>query len=156
MLLKILCIASLFFAQQNTGTLKGTVTDQLGSLVVGAKVTVRNSRGVMTSATSNSAGIYEFKRLEPGTYELRVVSPGFSVFEQKEIEINARELTTVNAQLEVALEEQQVTVDDRNISTDSDNNQNAIVLRGRELEALPNDPQALASALQETAATTYP
>ena len=81
MLLQILCIASLFFAQQNTGTLKGTVTDQLGSLVVGAKVTVRNSRGVVTSATSNSAGIYEFKRLEPGTYELKVVSPGFSVFE---------------------------------------------------------------------------
>jgi hypothetical protein len=151
MLLQILCIASLFFAQQNTGTLKGTVTDQLGSLVVGAKVTVRNSRGVITSTTSNSTGIYEFKRLEPGTYELRVVSPGFSVFEQKEIEINARELTTVNAQLEVALEEQQVTVDDRNISTDSDNNQNAIVLRGRDLEALPNDPQALAAALQAMA-----
>src|SRR6185503_65070 len=151
MLLKILCIASIVLAQQNTGALKGTVTDQLGSLVVGAKVTVRNARGVVTSATTNSSGIYEFRRLEPGTYELKVVAPGFSVFEQKDIEINARELTTVNAQLEVALEEQQVTVDDRNISTDSDNNQNAIVLRGRDLEALPNDPQALAAALQAMA-----
>ena len=36
------------FAQQSTGALKGTVTDQLGSLVVGAKVTVRNARGVTT------------------------------------------------------------------------------------------------------------
>ena len=78
MLLSILCIASLFLAQQNTGALKGTVTDQLGSLVVGAKVTVRNSRGVVTSSTTNSSGIYEFRRLEPGTYELKVVSPGFS------------------------------------------------------------------------------
>jgi len=156
MLLRIVCIASLFLAQQNTGALKGTVTDQLGSLVIGAKVTVRNSRGVVTTATTNSSGVYEFRRLEPGTYELRVVSPGFSVYEEKEIEIQARELKTVNTQLEVALEDQQVTVDDRNISTDSDNNQNALVLRGRELEALPNDPQALAAALQAMAGPTDP
>jgi hypothetical protein len=157
MLLSILCIASLFLGQQNTtGALKGNVTDQLGSLVVGAKVTMRNSRGVVTSATTNSSGIYEFKRLEPGTYELKIVAPGFSVFEDKEVTITAHELKTLNAQLEVALEDQQVTVDDRNISTDSDNNQNAIVLRGRELEALPNDPQALASALQAMAGPTDP
>src|SRR5215213_4631043 len=156
MLLKIVCIACLVFAQQSTGALKGTVTDQLGSLVVGAKVTVRNSRGVVTTASTNSSGVYEFRRLEPGTYELKVVSPGFSVFEEKEIEIHARELKTFNAQLEVALEDQQVTVDDRNISTDSDNNANAVVLRGRDLEALPNDPQALASALQAMAGPTDP
>ena len=156
MLLRIVCIASLFLAQQNTGALKGTVTDQLGSLVIGAKVTVRSSRGVVTTATTNSAGVYEFKKLEPGTYELKVVSPGFNVYEEKEIEIQVRELKTVNAQLEVALEDQQVTVDDRNISTDSDNNQNALVLRGRELDALPNDPQALASALQAMAGPTDP
>jgi hypothetical protein len=157
MLLSILCIASLFLGQQNTtGALKGNVTDQLGSLVVGAKVTMRNSRGVVTSATTNSSGIYEFKRLEPGTYELKIVAPGFSVFEDKEVTITAHELKTLNAQLEVALADEQVTVDDRNISTDSDNNQNAIVLRGRELEALPNDPQALASALQAMAGPTDP
>ncbi|HKG48451.1 MAG TPA: TonB-dependent receptor [Pyrinomonadaceae bacterium] len=156
MLIRILCIASFFFVQQNTGGLKGTVTDQLGSLVVGAKVTVRNARGVITSATTNSSGVYEFRRLEPGKYELKIVSPGFSVFEQNEVEIQARELKTVNAQLEVALEDQQVTVDDRNISTDSDNNANAVVLRGRDLEALPNDPQALASALQAMAGPTDP
>ena len=156
MLLGILCIASLLFTQQNTGALKGTVTDQLGSLVVGAKVTVRNARGVANTATKNSSGVYEFRRLEPGIYELKIVSPGFSVYEEKEIEIQARELKTVNAQLEVGLEEQQVTVDDRNMSTDSDNNQNALVLRGRELEALPNDPQALAAALQAMAGPADP
>jgi len=156
MLLRIVCIASLLLAQQNTGALKGTVTDQLGSLVIGAKVTLRNARGVVTTAMTNSSGVYEFKRLEPGTYELKVVSPGFSVFEEKEIEIQAHELKTLNAQLEVALEDQQVTVDDRNISTDSDNNQNALVLRGRDLDALPNDPQALAAALQAMAGPTDP
>ena len=143
-------------AQQTTGALKGTVTDQLGSLVVGAKVTMRNARGVVTSATTNSSGVYEFRRLEAGTYEFQVASPGFNVFEEKNVEIRARELKTFDAQLEVAFEEQQVTVDDRNISTDSDNNANAVVLRSRDLEALPNDPQAFLAALQAMAGPADP
>src|ERR1043165_2098427 len=125
-------VAVSVLGQQTTGALKGTVTDQLGSLVVGAKVTVRNARGVITTAATNSSGVYEFRKLEPGTYELKVVSPGFSVYEDKAVEIHARELKTLDAQLEVALEEQQVTVDDRSMSTDSDNNGNAVVLRGRD------------------------
>lgn len=153
-----ICLSSALavVAQQTNGSLKGTVTDQLGSLVVGAKVTIKNARGVMTSATSNSSGIYEFRRVDPGTYELHVIAPGFNVYEQKEVEIQARETTIADAQLTIALEDQQVTVDDRNISTDSDNNANAVVLRSRELEALPNDPQALASALQALAGPPDP
>src|SRR6185503_16661702 len=108
-LLLIFVLASALSAQQNTGSLKGTVTDPMGSLIVGARVTIKNSRGVTTSATSNSSGVYEFRRVEPGNYELHVNAPGFNVFEQKEVEIHARELTTLNAEMTVAFEEQQVT-----------------------------------------------
>src|SRR5688500_7039410 len=155
-ILLICLIAASAVGQQTTGVLRGTITDQLDSLVVGATVTVRNANGVVTSATSNSSGVYEFKRVAPGVYTLKVIAPGFVVFEEKEVEIEARETTTLNAQLSVAFEEQQVTVDDRNISTDSDNNAGAVVLRGRDLEALPNDPQALAAALQSLAGPVDP
>lgn len=143
-------------AQQTTSTLKGTVTDQLDSLVVGATVTLKNANGVVTSATSNSSGVYEFKRLAPGTYDLKIIAPGFNVYEEKSIEIRPRDSHTLNAQLIVAFENQEVTVDDRNISTDSDNNAGAVVLRGRDLEALPNDPQALMAALQALAGPADP
>jgi carboxypeptidase family protein/TonB-dependent receptor-like protein len=153
----LLCaIAAPIAAQQTTGSLKGSVTDQLDSLVVGATVTVKNASGVVTSATTNSSGIYEFRRLAPGTYDLKIIAPGFNVFEEKSIEIKARQAHTLNAQLTVAFEEQQVTVDDRNLSTDSDNNAGAVVLRGRDLEALPNDPQALMAALQALAGPADP
>jgi len=155
-LLLIFALASVVAAQQNTGSLKGTVTDPMGSLVVGARVTIKNSRGGTTSATSNSSGVYEFRRVEPGTYDLHITAPGFNAFDQKEVEIQARETTTLNAELSIAFEEQQVTVDDKNISTDSDNNAGAVVLRGRDLEALPNDPQALMAALQARAEQTDP
>lgn len=143
-------------AQQTTGALKGTVTDQLDSLVVGATVTVKNANGVVTSATSNSSGVYEFKRLAPGAYDLKIIAPGFNVFEEKSIDIKPRETHTFNAQLTVAFENQEVTVDDRNLSTDSDNNAGAVVLRGRDLEALPNDPQSLMAALQALAGPADP
>ncbi|HET9526277.1 MAG TPA: TonB-dependent receptor [Pyrinomonadaceae bacterium] len=152
----ICTLAAPISAQQNTGALRGTVTDQLESLVVGATVTLRNPNGVVTSATTNSSGVYEFKRLLPGSYDLKVIAPGFNVFEEKSVEIRPRETTTLNAQLTVAFEDQQVTVDDRNISTDSDNNAGAVVLRGRDLEALPNDPQALMAALQSLAGPADP
>jgi hypothetical protein len=148
----LLCATAVpILAQQNSGALRGTVTDQLDSLVVEATVTLRNANGVTSSTRTNTAGVYEFKRLAPGSYNLKVIAPGFNVYEEKSVEVQARETTTLNAQLTVAFEEQQVTVDDRNISTDSDNNAGAVVLRGRDLEALPNDPQALMAALQSLA-----
>jgi hypothetical protein len=153
----LLCILAVpVVGQQTHGTVKGTVTDQLESLVVGATVTLRNANGVVVSTTTNSAGSYEFKRLAPGTYSLKVIAPGFNVFEEKSVDVRARETTTVNAQLDVAFEEQQVVVDDRNVSTDADNNAGAVVLRGRDLEALPNDPQALLAALQSLAGPVDP
>src|SRR4029079_992688 len=103
------------------------------------------------SVTTNSVGIYEFKNLRPGLYEIRVVAPGFVAFEQKGITVEARQMTNADVQLSVELEEQQVTVDDRSVSTDADNNANAIVLRSPDLEALPNDPNALAAAIQALA-----
>src|SRR6476646_3739479 len=153
----LLCVlATSVVAQKTSGTLKGTVTDQLDSLVVGATVTARNANGVVTSTTTNSAGIYEFKRLAPGSYVLRVKAPGFEVFEENSVEVRAHETTTLNTQLSVAIDEQQVTVDDRNVSTDPDNNASAVVLRGRDLEALPNDPQALLAVLQSLAGPIDP
>ena len=46
-LLLILALSSALQAQQNTGALKGTVTDPMGSLVAGARVTIKNTRGVI-------------------------------------------------------------------------------------------------------------
>ena len=88
-LLLILALTATLAAQQpsitqsntQSGSLKGTVTDQLGSLVVDAKVSLKNARGVTVTANSNSSGVYEFRRVQPGTYELRVVAPGFNIFE---------------------------------------------------------------------------
>ncbi|HYW70812.1 MAG TPA: carboxypeptidase-like regulatory domain-containing protein, partial [Pyrinomonadaceae bacterium] len=56
--------------QQNSLSLKGTVTDQLGGLVVGANVVARDSKGNRVTVTTNDDGVYQFHNLLPGRYDL--------------------------------------------------------------------------------------
>ncbi|MDX6612079.1 MAG: hypothetical protein QOD75_1265 [Blastocatellia bacterium] len=137
--------------QQSTGALKGTVTDQAGGLIVGANVILRDAKGAQKKASTNANGGFEFKSLAPGFYDLTVVAQGFDAFEEKQIEIRAGRTTPFDFQLNVASVEQSVTVDQKSLSTDADRNADAVVLRERELEALPSDPDAFASALQALA-----
>src|SRR6476661_3385365 len=109
-------------AQQQKGSIKGTVSDQLSGLVTHARVVLNDDRAFTTSITTNSAGAFEFKNLKPGLYQVRVDAPGFVVYEDKQVTVTARQATHLNIQLSVELEEQQVTVDNRSVSTDSDNN----------------------------------
>lgn len=141
-------------AQQTTGSIKGTITDQLGSLIVSATVVAKGARGVERKTTTNQSGAYEFRALPAGRYDLRVVAPGFTELETKDVEVSSGQGTTLDVQLELAPLEQSVTVDNKGISTDSDRNSDAIVLRQRDLEALPNDPAALLAALQAMAGPT--
>jgi hypothetical protein len=51
----------------NTGEIKGTVTDNSGAVVPGAKVTITNLQaGITTVPTSNSAGIYDAPSVPTG------------------------------------------------------------------------------------------
>ena len=144
----IACVAT-GFSQPNNGAIKGTVTDQLGGLVINAEITVRDARGRERTTTSNTDGNYELKALPAGNYDVRVVAAGFTVFEQKNIEVKSGKTTALDLQLAIGTLEQTVTVDNKKgISTDSDRNADSVVLSGHDLEALPNDPDALIATLQ--------
>jgi hypothetical protein len=138
-------------AQQGSGLLKGSVTDQLGSLVVSATIVARDGKGAEKKTTTNSTGNFEIRSLAPGYYDLQVVAFGFEPFRERQVEIKSGRTTSLDLQLSIAAVEQSVIVDQTGVSTDADRNADALVLRDRELEALPNDPEALAAALQAMA-----
>lgn len=157
-LLRLLTFACVLFTfapicvgQQTTGVIRGTISDQLGSLITSATIFARDGRGPERTTTTNQSGNYEFKSLPAGRYTLRVVASGFTEFETKDVEVTRGQSTTLDLQLELLPLEQSVTVDNKEISTDSDRNADALILRERDLEALPNDPVALAAALQAMA-----
>jgi hypothetical protein len=143
--------ASALAQPQSSVSIKGTVTDQLGGLVVGASVVAKDSKGNSVSVVSNDDGFYQFHNLLPGRYELVVTAGGFSTLDEKNVELKAGKPLVHDLQLAIGSVEQIVTVDNKGVSTDSDRNGDALVLGLKELEALPTDPDALAAALQAMA-----
>src|SRR5215467_6947281 len=73
----VLVFATATFAQ-TTASIQGTVTDQSGAAVVGAKVTVKNTAlGIERTAQTTSTGSYEVPALPPGIYSVQVQMTGF-------------------------------------------------------------------------------
>ena len=152
-LLLIALCASTVAAQQRAGGLKGQVLDELGGAIVGVSVTAINAQGAEKTVVTNDGGTYTINGLAPGKYTVRAVGSGFSIYENAEVEIAPAKVQQLDIILKVTIEEQKVTVaaDSRNLSTEADNNAGAIVLKGDDLDSLPDDPDDLAAALQALA-----
>ena len=73
----VLAAASLW-AQTFRGTILGTVTDQSGAVVAGAKVVVKNNgTGQERSAATSGDGSYSVPELPIGTYTVTITQTGF-------------------------------------------------------------------------------
>jgi hypothetical protein len=137
---------------QGRATLRGSVNDEAGAVIVGAVVTLSNGAGAPKTATSNADGAYSFTGLAPGKYTLHAEAAGFSASEDVEVDVTTARRDPVNITLQVATIESEVKVEANTpISTDSTNNANQQVLSGKDLDALPDDPDELAAALQALA-----
>ena len=110
MLLALSC-ASLF-AQQITGSIRGTVTDQTGAIVQGATVTaVQTETGRTRSATTDHNGDYLLLELPVGRYRVQVAAKGFREYIQDGITLSVNETASVPARLEVGSEKEQLQVE---------------------------------------------
>src|SRR5215203_961551 len=145
----IILTAALAVAQQARGTLRGLITDELGAAIVGASVTLTDPSGAQKKTVTNGEGVYNFVGLAPGKYTLQAVATGFAPTENKEVDITgARQ--SADLTLRVTIEEK-VTIAETPVSTEATNNANQTVIAGKDLDALPDDPDELAAALQALA-----
>src|ERR1043165_4371855 len=151
--LLVLGVAGSAAAQERPGSLRGQVLDDLGGLIVGATVTAIDAKGTEKSVVTNNNGVYTISGLAPGKYTLRVVNSGFAIYENAEVEVVSGKAQQLDVTLKVSIEEQKVTVaaDNRELSTEPENNAGAVVLKGEDLDSLPDDPDDLAAALQALA-----
>ncbi|HMF57066.1 MAG TPA: carboxypeptidase-like regulatory domain-containing protein [Pyrinomonadaceae bacterium] len=148
----LFCSLTLAAQQQSLGTLRGTVADQLGGVIVGATVTVTDASGVARDATTDEQGRYAVSGLAPGRYTMRVAAPGFADYENAEVDVAAGRTEPLNISMSVAIEQETVTITaEPPVSTEPESNAGAVVLRGADLDALPDDPDDLTDALQALA-----
>src|SRR6266404_8353578 len=90
-------------AQSTFGTITGTLTDQTGSVIPGAHVTVINERtGAERRIDTADTGVYTVPNLPVGAYRVRLEAQGFRGYERTGLSLNANQVITVDAQLTVA------------------------------------------------------
>ncbi len=134
-------------ARQATGTLRGQLADEFGGVIVGATVTATDATGKSKSVASDAEGNFSLAGLAPGKYIVRAVAPGFALYENAEVEVGAGRVELGKITLGVSLEKEEVTVASEGPINVEGSSAGAIVLKGKDLEALPDDPDELASAL---------
>ncbi len=137
---------------QTAGSVGGQVQDTLGAVVVGATVTAVAADGKQKQSISNARGEFTITGLAPGKYTVKAIATKFALYENADVEV----ITGARSDLVVILTVEGVTenVDVNNanqVSNDADNNANATVITGKDLDALPDDPDELQSALQALA-----
>jgi len=136
-----------------TGTLRGQVSDPSGAVVSNATVGVLQSGGPTHSAVTNRSGVYEIGNLPPGKYTVTANAQGFAVFVQSDVDVAAGQVAQFNIALDINVEKEKVNVEEQGPQVDVNpaNNANAIVLSGKDLEALPDDPDELQQDLEALA-----
>ncbi len=152
LLLVLFVCSGTLFAQAQAGRLHGQITDQTGAVIPGASITVKNSSGLVVSATSDGAGSYDVKNLPPGKYTISVTAKGFAPAKQ-EVEIAAGQNLNTNVPMEILVKEEDIQVqsDAAQVSTNSDSNSSSVVITGKDLDALSDDPDELQQELQALA-----
>jgi len=107
---------------QTNASLRGTVTDQSGGVVVGAKLTLTNTgTGISRNATSGNDGGYAFDLVQVGRYKLTVEKSGFTTFIQDGIvlELNQNGRADISLKVGQATQTVEVTANVAQVDTTS-------------------------------------
>src|ERR1039457_6208669 len=99
-LLLILVALGTAAAQQTTGDILGTITDNTGAVVSGASITVTNT-ATSEKRTTNSSdrGDYVVNLLNPGNYTVSITAPGFQKSVVSSMVLYAGDRARVNMQM---------------------------------------------------------
>ena len=106
------------FAQAQTGTLRGKVTDPTGAVIPQADVTVTSSTGKQAAAITDGGGSFEMHGIAPGSYTVTVSAKGFARFQKDGIAVAAGQAQVLNFALEIQAQEEKVEVQDQGTNLD--------------------------------------
>ena len=121
---------------QTTGSLFGSVTDQTGAMVPGAKIQAVNpATGEVRTTESNQSGAYSLPALPVGLWNLRCEMGGFKSWVQEGIELTVNRNARADVRLEIgAIAQETVVVEDAPMVETSSSQVSALVDQRRVVE----------------------
>jgi hypothetical protein len=137
-----------------TGTVHGHIADPTGARIPGATIVVTNTaRKTATTAIADANGHYQVSGLASGSYIVRASFAGFADFVSQPIQLAAGQQLRVDISMALQAEQQSVVVTDESptVSVEASSNANSIIIKGKDLDALSDDPDELSDELSALA-----
>jgi carboxypeptidase family protein len=155
--LKLLAPAIVAAQTSATGTLRVTVVDQTGAIIIGATVTVTSVDASARSAPvapvlTSASGVAVIEALAPGRYTVQAEFPGFEKHVLPDLRVRSGEnkqvavLTIERMQASVSVEQ-----DKQQAAADRNGPSFGTTLTRDQIEALSDDPTVLQQQLQDMA-----
>ena len=134
----VVLAAAVAMAQNDRGSVTGTVTDPTNATVPGAKLTLRNvDTGVLTDAKSTPTGDYTFTSIPVGAYDLSVEATGFKKAVQTHLLVQIDQTIRMDVRLQVGASTESVTVTAEAEMLKTENAEENMVVSGTKLNELP-------------------
>jgi hypothetical protein len=108
-------------AQVLYGSIVGSVEDQSGSMVAGAKVLVSNTAtGITYEAVSDASGGFTISNIQPGVYDIKVTQTGFKTQSRTALTIQPNVVTRNDFRMEIGSLSEQITISAETVQLQTD------------------------------------
>ena len=127
------------FSQTGNAQLSGVVTDQSGALIPGVTITLtKTDTGIVSTAISNEAGVYNFRGLQPGSdYKISAALPGFQTLTYTDLTLAVGSTSQRNFQMQVATTTSRVEVSVAGLQALTETSSVGDVLPQERIKSLP-------------------
>jgi len=133
-----LLFALALFAQNDRGTLTGTVQDPANAMVPNAPVTAINmATGAESRTVTTGTGNYTIPSLPAGNYKLTVEVAGFKKFTQEGIEVQVAQTYRIDVTLQVGATTETVTITAKAPLLKTESAEQSTVITGERINDLP-------------------
>ena len=135
-------------------TFHGQIADPTGALIPGATISVNDAKGKeIARATADAGGNYELHGVPPGTYVVMATADGFAPFASQPITVAAGQSKKIDIAMAIQTAQQSVVVTDDSptVSTEAAGNANSVIITGKDIDALSDDPTELQNELSALA-----
>lgn len=137
-LLLLFCTASFLVAQNDRGTITGTVQDPAGAVVPNANVVATSVDTAAEFKTVTTAtGNYTIPSLPAGVYNLSVEAPGFKKITQNGIEVQVAQVARIDIKLQVGSTTESITITAEAPLLQTENAQQSMVVTDERMNDLP-------------------
>lgn len=127
-------------AQQPTGAIEGTITDQSGAVLASVKVLItEKATSRMIEVATNKEGYFVARALLPGTYEVKVEHAGFSTGRIENVVVQTGQISNASLSLKVGATTEVVQVEGTSAQLQVDTSRQTIdgVVTAQQITQLP-------------------